>query len=81
MVQAVEAGWQARLALEYTLRRRTHGALADASTAGRCWCKRPLYPEGDAVCHSIIVHPPGGIAGGDSLELERKPGRRAAPRC
>ncbi|MCJ0762163.1 urease accessory protein UreD [Variovorax terrae] len=60
--------WHARLQLDYQLQ-------AGRSTArflhhGPLRVLQSLYPEGDAVCHNVLVHPPGGLVGGDTLELQ-----------
>ena len=59
--------WRGALRLDYA----SDGGRSVASFAhdGPLRILQSLWPEGDAVCHNVLVHPPGGLVGGDTLEV------------
>lgn len=63
----IKREWSARLDLEYELRgaetvltRRTH--------EGPLRVQRPFH-EASGVCQTYVIHPPGGVVGGDVLDV------------
>lgn len=69
-------GWEARLALDYTCI-DGRSVLARRVGSGPLAVQKTLYPEGDKVCHNILLHPPGGIAGGDALYIRINQGQKS----
>lgn len=65
--QTNTSGWLARLDLSFA-RRSDKTVIAQRRHVGPLTVQRPFYPEDD-VCHSYVLHPPGGVVGGDQLEL------------
>ena len=61
-------GWHAHLKLDYT--RAADRTVAKFEHQGPLRVLQSLYPEGDAVCHNVLVHPPSGLVGGDTLDIQ-----------
>ncbi len=60
--------WHASLQLDYT--RESDRSVARYLHKGPLRILQSLYPEGDAVCHNVLVHPPSGLVGGDTLDMQ-----------
>ncbi len=62
-------GWEATLDLGFA---HENGAtrLARRSHRGPLVVQRPFLPEGPGVCHVYVLHPPGGLVGGDELTID-----------
>lgn len=70
--------WAARLNVSFV-----HAAgrtrVGHSEHFGPLRIQRPFYPEQNGTAHLYLLHPPGGVAGGDQLriELEANPGAQA----
>ena len=67
--------WLARLDLDYTL--EAERSVARYLHQGPLRILQSLYPEGDAICHNVLVHPPSGLVGGDTLDMHVSVGEGA----
>jgi urease accessory protein len=73
---SLPGAWRARLDLGYR-RDGERTVLTTRVHQGPLVVQKSLYPEGDAVCQNVIIHPPGGIVGGDTLAVNVDAGPRA----
>jgi urease accessory protein len=67
--------WQAQLELDYTLEQGR--SVARFRHEGPLRILQSLYPQGPGICHNVLVHPPGGLVGGDTLDLRIRVGPSA----
>lgn len=73
-----DAPWTAFLALEVA-DRGGKSSVTHVEHEGPLRIQRAFYPEETGTAHIYLLHPPGGVAGGDQLRLEVEAGQGA--RC
>ena len=67
--------WHANLDINYAF--EANRTVARYAHTGPLRILQSLYPEGDAICHNVLVHPPGGLVGGDTLDITADVGEGA----
>jgi len=70
MQQKESSGWKAELLLEFK-NSRGKSILGHCRRMGPLTFQRPFYPEGE-ICHLYLLHPPGGIVGGDNIFFQAR---------
>ncbi|QIR36897.1 urease accessory protein UreD [Tolypothrix sp. PCC 7910] len=68
LAKEVANTWHGKLNLVYADRKNTTQLIYNHQQAP-LKVQRPFYPEGEKVCHSVILHTAGGVVGGDRLSL------------
>lgn len=62
--------WHAELSLAYARDFQGCTRLVRNLHRGPLRVQKVLYPEGAAVAHTLLLHPPGGLAGRDQLAID-----------
>ncbi len=78
------AGWQAQLALDFASSNSpspiSRTRIKYSRHIGPLRVQRPFYPEGN-LAHVYILHPPGGVVGGDRLQITLEIADKAQVLC
>lgn len=62
--------WHGHLTLDYRLDGAQQRTVAHDRHDGPLRVLQRLYPESPRICHQVLVHPPGGLVGGDVLNID-----------
>ena len=61
--------WKAKLQLKF-IEENNKTILSHRSHQGPLQVQKLFYPESNGACHVYILHPPGGVVGGDSFDVK-----------
>ena len=65
----LNAGWSAKLHLNF-IEKDKKTVLQQRKHQGPLQVQKPFYPEENGACHVYLLHPPGGVVGGDNLDVK-----------
>jgi len=66
---SLNSGWKAKLQLKF-IEENNKTILKHRSHQGPLQIQKVFYPETNGACHVYILHPPGGVVGGDSFDIQ-----------
>lgn len=69
--------WDARLSIEYE-KGQDRSRIKKIAHEGPLVLQKSFYPDGSGIVHNYILHPPGGLVGGDHLQVNVRVRDRAA---
>jgi len=64
-----QSNWHGKIKLNYQFNQHKTELLS-SFTQSPFKIQQSFYPEGEAICHNIILHTAGGVVGGDILDQE-----------
>lgn len=69
-------GWKAKLDLSF-VDNKNKTAINHRKHFGPLQIQKPFYPEANGTCHVYLLHPPGGVVGGDHIDIQMEVGAKA----